>query len=381
MIAYRRFVSVCGLALLPILALSYASSKAHAAAAEAATSASAAGGWINLFDGETLYGWTQFGDVPWRVADKAIVGESGAGGWLATTTQFMNFELTAKVRIKAGTSAGLVVRAGLEGHPSENGTTVIPLSEPEKTEPPFREIHVLADGPKVTVTLDGKPVEVAAGSRAKGYIGIQYHHTGGKVEVQEMKLRPLGLKPLFNAKDLNGWNIIPGKKSVFSVVDGALNIKNGNGQIETAGTYKDFFLQLDVFSNGDKLNSGIFFHSPPNVFWKGYESQVRNDWQGEDRTKPNDFGTGGNYGNQPARKVVSSDRKWWQQTIVVDGNHAACWVDGYLVSDFTDTRPVSPESQGKAGYVPGPGTINLQGHDPTTDLSFKNIGIQEYPAK
>ncbi|MBI5095474.1 MAG: DUF1080 domain-containing protein [Candidatus Hydrogenedentes bacterium] len=296
MIAYRRFVSVCGLALLPILALSYASSKAHAAAAEAATSASAAGGWINLFDGETLYGWTQFGDVPWRVADKAIVGESGAGGWLATTTQFMNFELTAKVRIKAGTSAGLVVRAGLEGHPSENGTTVIPLSEPEKTEPPFREIHVLADGPKVTVTLDGKPVEVAAGSR-------------------------------------------------------------------------------------DKLNSGIFFHSPPNVFWKGYESQVRNDWQGEDRTKPNDFGTGGNYGNQPARKVVSSDRKWWQQTIVVDGNHAACWVDGYLVSDFTDTRPVSPESQGKAGYVPGPGTINLQGHDPTTDLSFKNIGIQEYPAK
>ena len=44
-------------------------------------------------------------------------------------------------------------------------------------------------------------------------------------------------------------------------------------------------------------------------------------------------------------------------------------------------RPVSAESQGKAGYVPGPGTIHLQGHDPTTDLSFKNIVVQPYPAK
>jgi hypothetical protein len=306
-------------------------------------------GWINLYDGETLDGWTQFGDVPWKVADKAIVGEGGAGGWIATTSQFMNFELTAKIRIKAGTSSGLVVRGALEGHYTENGSTVIPLSEPEKTEPGWREIHVLADGPKITVTIDGKPVEVAAGARAKGYIGVQFHHMGGKVEVSEMKLRPLALKPLFNSKDLTGWKAIPDHKSEFSVIEGALNIKKGNGQIETTGLYKDFFLQLDIFSNGDHLNSGVFFHSPAGVFWKGYESQVRNEWDNDDRTKAHDFGTGGNYGNQPARKVVSSDRKWWQQTIVVDGNHTACWVDGYLVSDFYDTRPVSAESQGKAG--------------------------------
>ena len=56
----------------------------------------------------------------------------------------------------------------------------------------------------------------------------------------------------------------------------------------------------------------------------------------------------------------------------------AVWVNGYQVSDFTDTRPVSPDANGKAGYVPGPGTIHLQGHDKTTDLSFRNIVIQEY---
>ena len=338
-------------------------------------------GWINLYDGETFYGWTQFGDVPWKVVDKTIVGEGGAGGWIATTSQFMNFELNAKIRIKAGTTSGLVVRGGLEGQCNENGSTVVPLSEPDKTEPAWRQIHVLADGPKLTVTIDGKPIDVKVGSRTKGYIGVQFHHKEGKVEVAEMKLRLLGLKPLFNGKDLTGWKIIPDHKSEFSVIDGALNIKKGNGQIETAGQFKDFALQLDIFSNGDHLNSGVFFRSPAGIFWKGYESQVRNEWEGDDRTKAKDFGTGGNYGNQPARKVVSSDRKWWQQTIVVDGGHTACWVDGYLVSDFYDTRQISAESQGKAGYVPGPGAITLQGHDPTTDLSFKNIGIQEYPAK
>ncbi|HNR36188.1 MAG TPA: DUF1080 domain-containing protein, partial [Candidatus Hydrogenedentes bacterium] len=114
-------------------------------------------------------------------------------------------------------------------------------------------------------------------------------------------------------------------------------------------------------------------------FWKGYESQVRNEWEGDDRAKPKDFGTGGNYGNQPARKVVSSDREWFTKTIVVDGNHAAVWINGYLTSDFLGVRPRSLQSQGKEGYVAGPGTITLQGHDPTTDLSFKNIVIQEYP--
>jgi hypothetical protein len=126
------------------------------------------------------------------------------------------------------------------------------------------------------------------------------------------------------------------------------------------------------------LNSGVFFRTPPGVFWKGYESQVRNQWQGDDRSKPVDFGTGGNYGNQPARRVVPSDHEWFTKTIVCDGNHAAVWIDGYQVSDYLDLRAVSDNADGKAGYVSAAGTINLQGHDPTTDLSFKNILIQDY---
>lgn len=338
------------------------------------------GQWINLFDGESLFGWTAFGDGEWKAEDGSLVCADGTGGWLASTCQFKDFELIAKIKVKDDCSTGLVIRGGLEGHPSENGSVVITLSEPKGSEPPVREVIVKAVGDSVTATIDGQPVDGLKPGRAKGYIGVQYHHNNrAKVEISELKLRPLGLAPIFNGQNLDGWNIVPGHASKFQVVDGAINITDGNGQIETANVYKDFMLQIDIISNGEKLNSGVFFRGPVGVFWKGYESQVRNEWRRENRDQPIDYGTGGNYGNQPARKVVSTDGEWFTKTIVCEGNHAAVWINGYLASDYWDTRPVDAEANGKAGYVPGPGTIHLQGHDPTTNLSFKNINIQVYP--
>lgn len=345
-----------------------------------AVTAGAQDGWINLFDGETTFGWTAVGEADWQVRDGALVCESGSGGWIHTTTVFGDFELEAEIKVSPEASTGLVFRASCDGHPSENGSGTIFLSEPKDGKGEWKKIHVTANGGDVSATVDGQAVDNLGLSRKLGSIGILYHHNNGaKVAVRNIRLKPINMNPIFNGKDLTGWNIIPDRQSVFTVVDGAINIKNGNGQIETDQQFKDFVLQLDIFSNGDHLNSGVFFRGPKGVFWKGYEAQVRNQWQGDDRTKPVDFGTGGNYGNQPARKVVSSDREWFQMTVIAHGNHAATWVNGYQVSDFTDTRPISPNNDGKAGYVPGPGTIHLQGHDPTTDLSFKNIVVQEYP--
>ena len=345
-----------------------------------AASAEEAGSWINLFDGETLYGWSGLGDVQWKVDDGAIAYAEGTGGLIATTSQFSDFELVASIRLKAGCSSGLVFRSGLDGHPLENGSSVLWLSERNDSESPWREIKIVARGEDVTVTVDGEAVEYAAGNRKLGHIALLYHHNNNaRVAMKDVRLRPLDLDPIFNGKNLDGWNIIPGRKSKFAVVDGAINITDGNGQIETAGVYKNFLAQMDIISNGEHLNSGVFFRTPPGEFWMGYESQVRNQFINDDRTQPYDFGTGGNYGNQDARKVVSSDHEWFTKTIVANGNHTAIWIDGYQVSDFLDTRPVSRNGQGKSGYVNKAGTINLQGHDPTTDLSFKNILVQQYP--
>ena len=346
----------------------------------------AEGNWINLFDGETLFGWTQFGNVPWEAGDGVLSAvtdkEVGAGGWLATTSQFKNFELTAEVKMEGPGSMGLAVRAGLEGHVMDNGGGAIYFGD-EKNDGKWHTIHVKAVGPTIEATIDGKKVEISA-SRDKGYILLQFHRYHRfrshkfSLEVRGVKLRPLGLTPIFDGKTLDGWNIIPDRASVFTVKDGALNIENGNGQIESAKVFKDFVLQLDIISNGEHLNSGVFFRGPVGIFWKGYESQVRNQWAGDDRTDPVDYGTGGNYGNQRARKVVSTDGEWFQKTVIADGNHAAVWINGYQVSDFYDARQTTDNNDGKNGYVPGPGTVHLQGHDPTTDLSFKNINVQEY---
>lgn len=341
----------------------------------------AEGQWIDLFDGESLYGWTAFGDSKWAVENGSIAGGDADSwsGFLATNSRFADFELAIKAQVSEDGALGVTVRGSLEGHQSETGSPSLQLTPSEK----MQVVSIRAEGAKVTATVDGKAVDMGAAQAGKGRILLQYHRgkKPPKIAISEVKLRPLALKAVFNGKDLTGWNLIPDHKSVFKVLDGAINVTNGNGQLETDGVYRDFILQLDIISNGDHLNSGVFFRSPKGVFWKGYESQVRNQWEGDDRTKPVDFGTGGMYGVDPARKVVSSDGQWFNKTVVCDDNHFSVWIDGYLVSDFFETRPAVADSNGKAGFVSAAGTINLQGHDPTTNLSFKNINVGEYPDK
>jgi hypothetical protein len=335
------------------------------------------GHWINLFDGETTFGWTELGDVTWGAENGELKTVSGTGGLLATTSQFKDFELEAKIKIKPGSSTGIVFRAGLEGHPTANGSSIAWIREQDKGE--WRNIKIKAVGDEVSIDVEGKGVRKVVGSREVGYIGVLYHHNGGaEIALKDIKLRPLQLTSLFNGKNLKGWDIIPGRASKFEVIDGAISIKDGNGQIETQDVFQDFVLQMDIISNGKELNSGVFFRGPVGKFWLGYESQVRNHWRGDDRTKPVDYGTGGNYGNQSTRKVVSTDHEWFQKTVVANGNHFSVWINGYQTSDFLDTRPVNRGFNAKQGFVADAGTIHLQGHDPTTDLSFKNINVQSY---
>jgi hypothetical protein len=138
-------------------------------------------------------------------------------------------------------------------------------------------------------------------------------------------------------------------------------------------------LQLECFSNGKHLNSGVFFRCIPGEFNNGYECQIRNEYKDGDRDQPVDFGTGGIYRRQPARRVTADDFKWFPMTLVVSGNHMAAWVNGIQVSDWTDTR--KPHENPRNGLRTQPGTLQIQGHDPTTDLSFRKLQIVEMPKR
>ncbi|HUT32147.1 MAG TPA: DUF1080 domain-containing protein [Planctomycetota bacterium] len=354
-------------------------------------------GWILLFDGATTFGWETVGGAKWKVADGALVSEEGTG-WILTTTEFTDFTLKAEFRVGEGGNSGICFRAAKGPKPYETGFEM-QIGDHVRGEPTGSIEHVAAappgarkgsawqsavitaEGDHLTVVLDGKPlVDTHSPKHGRGVIGFQRGQPERKVEFRNVCLKPLAQKPIFNGKDLNGWQMLPGHKSVYSVTPaGELNVKDGNGEIQTEGQWADFCFQLDIISNGKHLNSGVFFRGIPGQFWTGYESQIRNQWEGEDRTKPVDFGTGGLYGHQPARRVVPSDHEWFTKTIVAHGRHMAVWVNGHQVSDWTDPRPLNDSP--RQGCRLKAGIISLQGHDPTTDLSFRNLRIAEYPKR
>ena len=356
-------------------------------------------GWILLFDGETTFGWAPRGDAKWTVTDGELSTEPGSGaGMLATTTEFADLELKADFWIDAQANSGVFLRAPTQGDitalnayevniydahtnwPTGSINEVGRAKGSPKSTGQWNTYHLTARGADLVVRLNEAAVlEAKDNKHARGVVALQQYNGQGTVKFRNIRLKPLGLKSIFNGKDLTGWREIPDRKSVYSVTpESYLNVKNGNGDLQTETAYGDFIFQLDIISNGQHLNSGVFFRAQPGQFWSGYESQIRNQWQDNDRTKPVDFGTGGIYNRQPARRVISTDHQWFTKTIVAHGPHMSVWIDGIQVSDFTDTR--SPSNNARQGYRAEPGVISLQGHDPTTDLSFRNLRVTELPA-
>jgi hypothetical protein len=356
-------------------------------------------GWILLFDGETTFGWKAESKANWEVKDGAIRVSEGEPGLLRTTTQFADYELKVDFRAPAKTNSGVFLRTApvLD----KNGVTtqcyelnVAPPDNPfptgsfvgrqkakaVKESEDWRTFHVVAEGAKITVTLDGDEVLAYTDPQplGRGFIGLQLNT--GAVEFRNVKLKPLSLASLFNGKDLTAWKTYPNMASKFTVTDkGELNVKNGRGQLESVGQYADFVLQLECISHAEGLNSGLFFRTIPGSAMDGYECQIHNGFKDGDRTKPVDHGTGGIFKRQEARRVVANDKEWFSLTLAAEGPHVAAWVNGLQVSDWVDTRKADPNP--RKGVRLEKGTLMIQGHDPTTDLSFRNLQAAELPKR
>ncbi len=356
-----------------------------------------ADGWVLLFDGETLFGWRPASKADWRVADGVISASEGEPGLLVTTSQFGDFVLKVDFRAAHQTNSGVFLRTPPKPGPDDvaercyelniaPATNAFPTGSfvrrkrAEEVNPSadWQTFEVTAAGRDFTVKLNGTMVLRYADPKPvrRGPVGLQFNT--GKIEFRNVKLKPLGMKSLLNGKDLAGWKIHPENKSRWTVTpEGWIHLQDGRGQLESERQYADFTLQLEVLVNGKSLNSGVFFRSIPGEFWNGYESQIHNGFKGGDRTQPVDCGTGGIFRRQNARKVVANDKEWFSKTIHADGPHMAVWVNGYQVSDWTDTRP--PADNPRKGRRLAAGTIILQGHDATTDFCFRNLRIAELP--
>jgi hypothetical protein len=354
-------------------------------------------GWISLFDGQTLFGWRPNSDAKWRVENGTIVVEEGAPGLLCTASQFSDYVLKCEFRSAKGTNSGIFLHTPfkpadpgrdcyeLNIAPPDNPFPTSSLVKRAKADGNFdradwQEYQVTIVGGSVKIELNGKLVldYTDASPLRRGHIGLQLNQ--GKVEFRNIRLKPLGGTSIFNGQDLSGWKEYPEMASKFTVTpEGWINVKNGRGQLETERQYGDFALQLECISHAKNLNSGVFFRCIPGETMNGYECQIHNGYQDGDRRRPVDCGTGGIFRRQDARLVAADDLEWFHLTLVADGNHMAAWVNGFQVSDWTDER--SAHVNPRNGRRDDPGTIMLQGHDPTTNLSFRNLRIAEFPAR
>lgn len=350
-------------------------------------------GWISLFDGLTLFGWQHDKRADWRVEDGTIVVENGDMTLLTTTTQFADYVLHVEFLRPPGTNSGVFLATTPDpqdaaadcyelniadgDHPFPTGSLVDRQAVPKDLNRPewqTFEVHVQAG--HIVVWLDGQQVLDYTDPQPlpRGHVGLQ--HNQGRIAFRNIRLRPLGLEAIFNGRDLTGWKEYPELASRFTVTeDGTLNVQNGRGQLESEKQYGDFLLQLECISHAPGLNSGIFFRCVPGEDMNGYESQIHNVFKNGDRTQPADCGTGGIFRRVDARRVVADDLQWFHKTIVANGPHVAVWVNGYQVTDWTDTRPADPNP--RKGLRLDPGTIMIQGHDPTTNLSFRNLRAAE----
>lgn len=359
-------------------------------------------GWIQLFDGQTLAGWTPTNDVDWHITDDGLIEASqGEPGLLLTTVPFADFELRCDYWISEGGNSGIFLRCAPEPkNPTKDcyefnifdsreefGTgSLVGRAEPIARSPgeeKWRTAVIKVEGNHFTASLDGEPVldfkDVTENLRTSGRIGLQKN--AGLVKFRNVFLKPLSTQSIFNGNDLTGWHSVPGSKSEFTVADEAISVSNGPGFLESDESWSDFVLQFDAKTNGDGLNSGVFFRLIPGTEEapsNGYELQIENVFQNDDRTQPKDnAGTGAIFRRTKARWVIPNDHEWFTMTLIAHGPRIATWVNGFQITDWEDTRPA--DSNPRRGSKTEAGPISLQGHDPTTDLMFRNLRIAAYP--
>lgn len=388
-------VSSLRLTVVTLLLLSSLPTLLPAAEENRLTAEELAAGWILLFDGETTFGWQAESKADWKVKDGVISVMTGEPGLLRTTSPFDNYELKVDFKAAEKTNSGIFLRTpaivtkddvatkcyelniAAADNPFPTGSLVGRAKAKEvPAATTWQTFAVTVNGPQVTVKLNNQEVATYTDPKpiGRGFIGLQLN--SGAVEFRNIKLRPLGLTSLFNGKDQTGWKGHPTSLSKFTVTkEGTLNVQNGKGHLETEQKFGDFSLQLECISHAKDLNSGLFFRCIPGDVMNGYESQIHNGFVGGDRTKPKDCGTGGIFRQQNARKVVADDLVWFHKTLVVAGPHVAAWVNGYQVSDWTDVR--KPDANPRKGLRLEAGTLQIQGHDPTTNLSFRNLRATE----
>lgn len=383
-------------------------------------------GFVPLFDGKTLTGWKGLVADPekrakmrpqdlaekqaeadasmrahWKVED-GVLHFDGKGEALCTARDYEDFEMLVDWKIGPKGDSGIYLRGspqvqiwdpaqwpqgsgGLynnKKHPND------PLVCADRPIGEWNTFRIKMVGENVTVWLNDKlVVDNVVMENYWNYDIPIYDH--GQIELQnhgsDLWFRNLfireiprgeGWRPLFNGKDLTGWEQVGGEKLTWGVENGILFTDGGGGGwLSTLEEFADFELELEfrVPVNG---NSGVFVRAPRegNPAFEGSEIQVLDDYGDEYKSlEPGQYCGSLYKWAPPSRRVTLPAGEWQKMRIRCEGPRMSVVLNCIpIVDEDASQHPEHYETN--PGLKRTQGYIGLQNHG--SRLDYRNIRIR-----
>lgn len=189
-----------------------------------------------------------------------------------------------------------------------------------------------------------------------------------------------GFVPLFNGKDLSGWQLADGKGPGYLVKEGVLFCPaDGGGNLFTVREYANFVLRFE-FRLEEGSNNGIGIRAPleGDAAYAGMEIQVLDDtapvYRG--RLKPAQY-HGSIYDVVPAKQGFRRPNgQWNEEEITANGRHIKVVLNGTTIVDADLGTVTDPKVLARhPGLARASGHIGFLGHG--TKVEFRKIRLKK----
>jgi hypothetical protein len=170
-------------------------------------------------------------------------------------------------------------------------------------------------------------------------------------------------EPLFNGKDLDGWEPIGNRAKSHWIVKNGLLVNQARGaNLRTTRTFDDFKLHFEV-NCPDKANSGFYLRGR-------YEIQLEYE---PANSEPMERQMGAIYGRlAPGKELARSPGQWETFDVTLVGRKVTVVRNGTLVIDQKEIEGITGGALNADEGEPGP--FYIQG-DHTGGLQFRNITV------
>ena len=351
-------------------------------------------GFVPLFDGQTLAGWSVQEGPPsaFKVLDGNIVVDEGSNfpTWLKSDRQYENFDFRCEFFLKGWTNSGIYLHAPEHGRNTwigmkinlfhqadkepklESVGSIFPVVAPRavsvKNQGEWNTFRALMDWPRLQVwmndtliqDLDVETVPELRHRLRRGYLGFEslsYPMRFRNVRVRELPAKETWESLYAGPEDFKKWEISSGKP-IFET-RGPILHGDGNGQIATRETYRDFVMHMYV-RGVPYHNGGVMFRSVPKsqtARGQSYEVQLH-DVEGAH------YATGSLYSIKRSIYPRIEPEKWFLFQLVVQGSRCLVRINGENVMEYDGLQNL------EAGH------IQLQAHHAGRWIEYKEVKIR-----